>query len=401
VLLVFQAVVLISPLSYLLGLRTMVVVPATLAAIVIIVALHDRRISTVVLLFIVSTFVTSTVSGVYWGSLKVALLPALLGCSVLLASIANETELRRVVTISSFALLLLLLGGWLSFVLAFQGMGPIGTISTATGRVLYVLPTTLTTVAIGDFVRPAGIYDEPGALSFVVCVFAFLRHWFQMDKRLTWALLMLGFITFSLAHVVYVAVHVLSERRMLVVWRNLILVLCIAIAGLSFVGVWETFDARLLARVSIASGSERIVVGDNRSARLLRALDTVDEGGAPVLFLGVDVSCIEGSPLCILMHPDIGENPISPLAYHGLLLSWPYYLFLIFTVGFGVIRRSWWPLLGVGLLFMQRPYLMNPGYSALAALVLLSVIGTLQARERMAALFGKRSSTPIAGEAVR
>jgi uncharacterized membrane protein YhhN len=327
-----------------------------------------------VVFLVVASLITSCVSGIYWESWRAAFYPVLFSVSLLVAAVATKYEIQKVVSIASAILLLLLIGGWIAVILAFLGMAPLDTISGLHDRPLYLYFTTLTPTVIGNFIRPAGIYDEPGALSLVVCVIAFLRHLMRMDRRLTWGMLLLGFVTFSLAHLVYVAIHFISERRIIVAWSNLFLVSCVAIWVLSNVGIWEHFDARLLSRVSVSSSSGQLVTGDNRSRNLLRAFDLLKESGPTISLVGVDVSCIEGSAICNRKHPGLDFNPLTPLVHYGLLISWPYYLFLAISIGVGVIRRSSWPLIGVALLFMQRPLLFSMGYSMLAALVLVSVV---------------------------
>jgi hypothetical protein len=51
------------------------------------------------------------------------------------------------------------------------------------------------------------------------------------------------------------------------------------------------------------------------------------------------------------------------------------------TIGVGTLGRKWWPLFGIGLLFMQRPFLLDMGYSMLSALVLFFVVYSIQASE--------------------
>lgn len=374
VLLVFKAVFLISPVVYLLGFRTVLVVPLALATFVLVALLHERRLPLPLLFTLFFAFITSCVSGVYWESWKAAFFPALLGTSILVAALATSDELKRVVSIGSVVLLVFLIGAWISLLLALSGVPALGHIYSASERMLYVYPSTLTTVVVGNFIRPAGIYDEPGAFSFVVCAFAFLRHIMHMDRRVTWLLLLLGFVTFSLAHLIYVTIHLIAERRVIAVWASLGAVICVAAFALSFTGVWEHFDARLAARLSVSANSERIVAGDNRSAKMVRAYKALSKGGAEALVFGIDKSCVEGTLNCRRRYPDMGENPLSPAVHSGLLLTWPYYLFLLFAFVAGASQRPLWPLVGIGLLFLQRPSVMSMGYSALAALIVIYVV---------------------------
>lgn len=381
-LITFHAVFLISPLVYFLGFRASLVIPSTVVMALLAMSLHHRRLPHWVLLFVIASLVTSAISGVYWGSLQAALFPAYFGISLIVAVLATEKELRIIVSIGSVILLAFLIGGWIALALAFSGVPPIDTVSGLHDRVLYIYFATLTPTLIGDFIRPSGIYDEPGALSFFVAGFAFLRHWMRMDRKLTWILLILGFVTFSLAHLIYVAIHFMSERRLLVAWLTLIPVTAIAIWVLFTVGLWETFDARLVGRLSVATEPGKTVEGDNRTEFILNAVDALEAGGPRMFLFGVDAICIEGSIQCRHTYPGYEDNVLSPLAYYGLLISWPYYFLLAASIAVGSIRRSWWPLLGVGLLFMQRPNIFVAGYAMLAALVLVVVVRSLENRSQ-------------------
>lgn len=369
-----HAVFLISPIMYLLGFRALVIIPTTLLLLCIIMAVGKRDVPVWVLLLTSASLATACGAGVYWESWRVALFPAFFGVSLLTVSISTSQERQRVVGVASVLLIVVLAGAWISFLGALNGLSPIGEFTSATGRMLTAYPTTLTPVIIGGFIRPAGIYDEPGALSLVVCVFAFLRHVMHMDKKTTWAMLLLGFVTFSLAHLVYVTIHFLSERRVLRAWTGLVVIGSVAFIALSAIGVWDYFDTRLLARVSVTAESDRLIRGDNRSTKMLNAFEAVKEGGGTVFMYGIDVACMEGSTDCENNHPLMGQNPISPLAHQGILVSWPYYLFVLVSLVIGGLRRSWWALLAVGLLFMQRPSVLSAGYSMLAALVLISLV---------------------------
>lgn len=372
-LILLHAFFLISPIMYLVGLRALVVVPTTILFLCLIMALGSRRTSLSILLLVSLSFVTACVTGAYWESWRIALFPSYFCVSLLTLSITNEKERRSVVATASILLGIILIGAWISFLAALGGASPVGQFTAATGRLITVYQTTLTSFAVGSFIRPAGIYDEPGALSMVVCVFAFLRHAMGMDRRLTWGLIAMGFVTFSLAHLIYATIHFLSERRVVIAWTNLLVVMAACFAVLSSIGVWDYFDTRLLARVSVTSQTGRVVSGDNRTAKMMNAYEAIRDGGGRVFAFGIDSACMEGTSACEAEHPLMGQNPLSPLAQYGILVSWPYYVFLATAICVGTMRRAWWPLFAVGLLFIQRPSVLSAGYSMLAALALFSV----------------------------
>ena len=369
--LVIHAVLLISPLVYLLGFRASLIIPATTALVVGISAYHGRRIPFWAVLLLLASLVTACLAGIYWESWRAALLPAYFGISLLAVTIASTRELRLFISISSVILLLMLIGGWIAVFMAFSGFSSLDEVSGLHSRRLYFFYTTLTPTLIGNFIRPAGIYDEPGALSLVICVIAFLRHVMEMDRRYTWLLLMLGFVTFSVAHLIYAMIHFLSERKVLAAWTNLLVFTCVAYWALSAIGIWELFDERLISRLAVSEDPQALIEGDNRTRSYLRAATALSEGGSELLLFGVDVSCIEGTLVCRRDHSGFDFNPLAPLVYYGFLISWSYYLFLGITLGTGILRRNWWPFMAVGLLYMQRPNFFSAGYALLAAASLI------------------------------
>lgn len=364
--LVVHALLLISPIVYSLGFRESVVVPLTVALVVGVAAFHGRRFPSWVLLAVVASFATSAVAGVFWESLRAALLPAYFCAALLTVSIATRQEMERLVNISSAALLLMLIAGWIGLFLAFEGVPPLHVVSGIHARPLYYFYTTLTPTLIGRFIRPSGIYDEPGALALVVCLVAFMRSAMHMDRRYTWVLLILGFVTFSIAHLVYVTIHFLSERRIVLAWANLAVVFMLIIVALSRSGLWGYFDQYLVDRLALTQRSEAVVAGDNRTGDAIRAARTISSGGARVFFFGVDISCIEGMPACHRDYGGLGFNPLGPLAQYGVLIAWPFYVFFISAFAAGALHRSWWPFVGVDLFYMQRPDLFSAGYALLA-----------------------------------
>jgi hypothetical protein len=400
-LLVFGSVFVRSPVVYSLGFRSLLVMPLSLIVLLVVLILHNRKLPIGVVLFVLAALVTSSITGLYWGSWMASLLPSLFGVSLLTAFVASNKELKKTVTIGSVILLVFLLGAWLAFVLQLFGVSSVGTFYSASGRAIEFYYLSLAIPIHTDFIRPSGIYDEPGAFSFVICVFALLRNFMNLDKRLTWSLLFLGFVTFSLAHLVYVFFHFLAERNILRSFKKIMIVGCVFVAVLSTTGIWHNFEHYLLGRLALSTNSDRIFVGDNRSSLLANAVTFLKNSEFKQLSFGTDLSCIEGTTECGKKIPGVGSNPLSPLVYRGILITWPYYLYLFFSLGFGVVRREFMPLFAIGLLFMQRPSVMSSGYSMLAALVLVVFLRFSAWEKIFEGLLGVRTSAHIRQPAVR
>ena len=372
--LIFISVFVISHLVYSLGFRATVVIPMSLATLFFLLAVTQRKISGWIVLFVLAMLITSSITGLFWHSWRAAFFPAYFGVSLLLVSLATKSELNKTIAIGSYLLLIILLGACIAFSLGILGVESAGTFYAAAGRGIEFYYSSLAIPIQGNFIRASGLYDEPGTLSFIVCIFAFLRHIYGFDKRLTWVLLLLGFVTFSLAHLIYVFFHLLAERNVFKTLRNMLVVGTAVVFILISLGVWEYFENRLIGRLALSSNPDRIIAGDNRSIYLLQTIEYLQNGDIKEWLFGQHISCIEGTSECVKNVPGVGFNPVSPMVHYGFLIAWPYYLFLTFCIFIGIMRRDFWPLFAVGLLFMQRPVVLSSGYAMLAALVIIVVL---------------------------
>ena len=70
----------------------------------------------------------------------------------------------------------------------------------------------------------------------------------------------------------------------------------------------------------------------------------------------------------------MGENPLSPLAFNGILISWPYYLALAVLLCAPVFGRKYIVSFAFGALLLQRPYMLGIGYSFIGLLVVATTI---------------------------
>jgi hypothetical protein len=311
----------------------------------------------------------SGLTGLYWMVPGLTLFPLYFVTAIALLAQSTQRELVALVDWASWFVLIVLVGAVAGFAWAYLGLPPLWQFPRpgAEGQLMSVVGPTLTNRWWTElnFIRPSGIYDEPGALSFVTCVVAFFRYSLRKDSRFTWLLLGLGFITFSLAHLVFVAVFLLAQR---VNWRGVLtagaLAACVG-AGLWYTNVGDLFRTMLLARVTLTeTGAIR---GDNRSVRMANA-SAVLVSVPHASIVGAHPDCTFRVEQCKRTFPLMGENPLSELAYRGILISWPYYLFLAFAF-LSILRgREGLAFLALGLLFLQRPYVLHLGYSFLAVL---------------------------------
>jgi len=305
----------------------------------------------------------------YWRDPALALYSIYFVAGVLVFLACDDEVVAEFSRLASGLLLLVTIGAWIGFFYALAGGPSLFEIQNPDGRSNGFFLTTFSNWWIGNLIRPAGIFDEPGTLSFLICFIAALRHRLGQSKRVTWLLLLAGLITTSLAHVVYVLLHALADRRFLrPAWKYLA-----AAAALGVV---------LLANTELSSSPEsdvfisRFVIdegrlgGDSRTDLLLAALDrtTFD-----TFLFGIDNDCAVRPMFCDAKGYDqFGETPAGVLLQLGIFLSAAYWFVMFATLGLAVARRS--PiLLGLFLLLVQRPNVMTFGYSFLILLVIFTV----------------------------
>lgn len=224
----------------------------------------------------------------------------------------------------------------------------------------FYLSTFSNTYSLG-FIRPSGIYDEPGALSFFVCIIIALREIFHLDRKLSWRLILLGFITSSLAHFIFFflfSIHSGAFRLRALI--KLVPIVLAVVSAMYFID--SPFSALLhnfFSRFEIIGGT---ISGDNRSELFLNAISYLDPS---VIFFGLNGACILNLPECTPgMYVQYGENPLTLMVHLGLTLAWTYYLALIYLL---IKSRGGnrWLVLGVLMLILQRPNIISYGYSPL------------------------------------
>lgn len=354
-----------SPVWGVIGFRGLTWVVGVVGVLAVHSSLTGRRAKRWVVAAALGVFGLAAIPALYWGNVRVAVVPIFLVTSLVLLGQSTRAEVSRFVDVASWFLLAVLIGAVLGFVLAQAGMQPLLRFPNPDGRPNFLYATTLTNSVIGRVIRPSGIYDEPGAFSFAVCLVAYMRHAMRKDYRLTWLMLTLGFITLSLAHLIFVAVFLLSERftlRRVLVIAGVVVIMAAAVIGS---GLDAVFRERLLVRAVVTESGE--LTGDNRSSLMRNAVAAI-AGESQVFAVGLSPACALGSDACNERNGSVCCNPLTPLARNGILIAWPYYLLMAVAVGAGITGRGGFAFVAVALLFLQRPGLLAIGYSALGVL---------------------------------
>jgi hypothetical protein len=386
------SIVMISPVLAYVGARGIFLAGLTVAALVVIFRAGDLRLRGWFPITAAALFLTSIAPALYWEDVRYLLSPLFLVFSLFLLQLADDRALDGFLTISTALMLVLLFGGVVGSFLALNGVQPLFDIPNGDGRPNYFFYTTFSNSWWGRIIRPSGVFDEPGAFSFMICGIAALRHLRGRDSRVTWLMLVMGFVTLSLAHLIYVLIHAMAEKLR---FRNLVgivLTLLPLLLIAAYLGGGEVVEKRLLGRVSLTETGE--LVGDNRVWRMRNAAGHAEEHPRSLLF-GASPSCRFDPIVCAERFPMMGENPLSPLVMQGLFVSWPYYAALAVLFLAPLAGREYLVAFGVGALLLQRPFLLNLGYSLIGCLVVAVTI------ERILARRPRTRARPVDGGASR
>ena len=357
----------LSPLAYTIGINF-----SLLSLIVMI--LIATRINTIVknnnfhlFLLIPLSFSLSFISFIYWGgdSIIIFLFPWFYLMSYLYTLGSDSEDIKIFTVLSSKALTVFVIGAWFGFIYNLVGGQSLAGIELKGGNSeLEFFLTTFSkkggVASVIGVIRPTAIYDEPGAFAFIICVVALLRHKIQLDKKMTWFLLIGGMITFSLSLYIYILFYIFSlfkiDRKSV---KILPLVIAIILIMATFLPKLEYFDRLIIDRFKVNKATGKLV-GDNRSEAMELAINYIEP---KMIFWGIDKLCIENVFECTYRYGRFGDNPVYPLVSFGILLSWIYYLILLMLFIQGLRGRSNIVYLGLLLLFLQRPYFLNLIYS--------------------------------------
>lgn len=355
-----------------------------------IAAAARRRFGVPTLLVSAGVVLLSLGNVVQWGDYRYALYCMFFFCALVLVDVAARAGIERFCAAATSLMIVLLTGAVISFVLAWLGLPPAFTISNPDGQDFHFFYTGFTNSYYDNFIRASAIYDEPGAFSMYVCFVAALRHLLRQERRTTWLLLILGFITFSLAHLVYVMCHFLAEQASK---TRIVFFLSALLAALFALATTVALDANiiLLSRLAL-SDDGNLLAGNNRAFQLFNAFDQILAHPSSIFF-GLDHTCVFRQAVCQEKFGLLGENPLSPLAFGGLFTELPYYLAVIAFLLSPIFGKRYIVLFGIGLLFLQRPYVTGFSY-ALIAVLLLDVAMRRRDAPRSPAVPAPRAALP-------
>lgn len=270
--------------------------------------------------------------------------------------LVEDGELIDFVNIASKFIFILEIGAIIGFVYAYIGGQPIASIKNIDGRSNYLYLTTLTNARLGRFIRPAGIYDEPGAFSFYIVSIVLMRMYYKKNTTFTFIILLLGMVTTSLTHFLCMAILLIPILRKSNRKQKIVIFLIFAIILFLALNLfYDLFDKFLFQRLQY-DNSKGTIQGNSRDGQIEGCLKSIRDNG---FLFG---NYLLGPDRIKYRYGVISENPLSPITMNGLFNSMPYYVFIVITFTAFIFSFNSCYLAAFAL-FLQRPYQSAIGYS--------------------------------------
>lgn len=347
---------------------------STLTSIILILALIFKcklRIKNNTIYLIIPIGLSFCVAALYWQEIMLVNYPKFLLFAIVIVSMIDLDVLRKFTSLSTIIITIAVIFSVIGFVYAALGGVSNFTIVNPTGREFYFYLTTFTVTNYSGFIRPSAFFDEPGALSFYICFVVMLREIVHPYKRtFNYFLLIMGGITLSLAHIVFACLYIVY----CLITRFSTKLLLLLLGAIFFALILFFFlPNKDIVIEYLMSRSTSDVDGQGRSGLLQAAINVLSDSDGYVYLFGIDSNCLVNyDEACRYVYPRMGETPLSPLVFGGLMTSWLYYIIYVYFGCKTVVKISQNLLiLSFLLLFLQRPYIYLISYSMMFALAIV------------------------------
>lgn len=296
------------------------------------------------------------------------MLIGLVGVASVFGNAKNYKLLNSLFSIQILIVLniIILIGAWFSFVYAFIGSSPMFySVNLETSAKLPFYLSSFTNAVHGNIIRPAGLFDEPGALAMFTILVACLVELKNKNNRVNIYLLSLNMITFSLVAVLALALYFLfrlsSDSVTSSFKRYFFVFVC---AGFLFFYFGNVIDELILSRFVLVDG---VFAGDNRSNQISNFFENIN---FDIFFSGHKVISDSGPEF------DMSSNPLTLLYASGIFIWLPYFflsVYLAFNAIFG-LKQVKYPSLLLLVVILQRPYIFSMYWSLLIGMVFISIL---------------------------
>jgi hypothetical protein len=268
-----------------------------------------------------------------------------------------------------FTILLIL--AIISFVYFTLGGPPIFSLKNADGRYAFFYLTSFNNGS--ETIRPTGIFDEPGAFSFFVCLLVIYRDILNKSKDQSLLILILGFVTQSLTHIIFFSIYLLNYLALITDFKFKsifkFVIMFSFLISITFIVMRSSFSEYTQNR------TEKYINDPNSTGRILSLSMIYDEltNDYSKIIFGLNKSTAERDKV-YLEENDYGENILTPIVYGGLLASWPFFLFILYLLYYFIFNQRIFSLIGGIILLVQRPYFLELPYSFPLAVLCIMLV---------------------------
>ena len=256
----------------------------------------------------------------------------------------------------------LIAGAYLAFLYASFGGPPVLEIDLG-NRNSFLYLTTFTDAILGDFIRPAGIFDEPGALAMYITMVVLLNEVFGKNTKRSAVLLFAGLISGSVTLLIITIIYLIYKIRR----KNLLSIIVVAIVFGGVVayekGVSEFVDQAFFSRLKIVDGR---ISGDDRSNQIIEFFDLVNS----------EITLKGQKAMGVLnMARDQSSNPFSIYFWYGIFIWLPYVALELWLLYCSIFYRKnlRFPALALFLTLLQRPYIYSLYWGLMIAVVVVAI----------------------------
>jgi hypothetical protein len=364
-----QGILALSPVLPVLGIRGTAIYFVVYLITAYELIFNNKTLPLVSIYLCAAVFIGACLAGLHWNSPKTAFVSLFFIGSILITSIADRDAVNRFITISTYFFMVILALCWIGFFYTLHGGKGLFSISNYDGRENIFYLTTFSNYVVANTIRPSGIFDEPGALSFLVCALATLRVIYKRNILVSIVMLQLGTVVFGFTHYLFFIAFILFLNNKSLKFKAGLLLAIFAVNVIEYLFLKDAIDILFMWKFNYHPETKTIS-GDNRSSQVLLARSVLS---LSTFLWGLDSTAIMDIIAFKKKFTGMSENPLGPLVTTGIFVSFPYYYILTSYFGKGICSKEHRIFLAVVLLFLPRPFITGYGYSVLAMLLFLSL----------------------------